>query len=214
MAGVDGRENGTNAILQRRSSLTYHWYYLHFQFLPDMIDQFEQCPDIDKCLARLSDDDRIAVATTANHAKSSPSIDNDKLYCFDDRVHFHQYPVAMFARTNYPLWSTVNQHLKWAVEGGLIAKWRRDESQTHKSQSSKRKSRTRLTNGHVFFAWALYFLMGSGAIIIFISEHVIYPRRDGGRIWQLLHLAVNDDRLFLRPKRFSNIGEWFEEKAL
>lgn len=146
----------------------------------------------------MRDEDRLAVATTASHSRT---IDDAYLHCFDDTAPLYRYPVTMFVRKRHStLMTLLNRHLQNAVESGLTEKWKNDILRK-KRLTYGHETRGALKNENLFFAWFLCALLIIGSLLILVVERIVHSKRKNNRFWHILHLAINDDRIFLRSRR-------------
>lgn len=180
-----------------------------------MLGQFVLCSNVDECVLRLADDDRLAVAVSLKHALNSGHIPQADIYCFIEQQNLYNYPIAMFIPNNSALRSKINTLIQWSLEGGLFVKWAKDASRVRQHEKwldlgIERNERRRytdhdykLTIDHIFFGLVVY---GSGMVIalfFFLFEHVLYSKVSPPNVhtfWQWAEKFIDGKRYFLvRP---------------
>lgn len=174
------------------------------------------CPDIDECLVQLADNDKLAVAVSRKHALNNAVIPNWMIYCFEDTKHFYGYPISLLMPQNHPLKLVINEHIQWALEGGLFIKWLSDSKVNFKQQS-----RIDYISAHpvkfeqISIGWVFLLFFTSLAFIIFIVEHIInlnIKKSNTRQIWIIANMLFDGQRYFWLPpsgrKRILRQGIW------
>lgn len=157
------------------------------------------CKDIDICLQHLKDNEKLAVATSREHALNSPLISKQKIFCFRRSQSIYNYPVVIQMRKNFPFAIELNEFIKRAVEGGLIIKWRWDSQTTYKYEPDKVPLK-HLTVEHMAGAFTAFFILGLCSIGACIAEQIVHRRarmRNAIRFWKIVDMLIDPERHFL-----------------
>lgn len=171
-----------------------------------MIGQYNICENIDDCLARLVDDDHLAVIASKRHAMANHRIPNWLIYCFDNQDRILGYPVSMFMpNDDYQLHESVNKFVQFAVETGLFVKWTKDSQSPFKQ--SKQPANTKflthqLTIEQFFTGLAFYAVFTTFSIGAFVAEQIVkrFVRQpNAGRFWRIAEMLIDGDRHFMIP---------------
>lgn len=165
-----------------------------------MIAASHRCPVVDDCLIDLFDNARLAVAVSQRHAMNNPTLPESMIYCFADSEHIYRYPVSMIIRKDNPMLDAINEHIQWAVEGGLLVKWFKDIQATFNRAIDENLGPKKLAIENISAALFGYALFGMFAVCAFIAEHIVHraARRSGaGRFWKIADMLIDGDRHFL-----------------
>uniref|UniRef100_A0A1B0CXD1 Uncharacterized protein n=1 Tax=Lutzomyia longipalpis TaxID=7200 RepID=A0A1B0CXD1_LUTLO len=87
---------------------------------------FTICPDIDVCLEHVKRDSQLGVAVSRQHARNSPLIDENDMFCFSHAHNIYSYSVSMLAKRDYHLLPKINDIIRTILESGLLYKWQKD----------------------------------------------------------------------------------------
>lgn len=184
---------------------THALTHIRDEFPPAMIERYRVCPNLDDCLAQLVADDRLAVAISRQHARNSRRVPKQKIYCFDRREQIMDYPVSAWLPADDPWIERFNERFRWALEGGLLAKWRSDSQTPQQIKHSTAKGPEVLTMEHLFTAAVLYITFFVLSIFILSLEHLInYHMRkpSPSRFWRWADMMIDGKRHFLMPDMF------------
>lgn len=89
-------------------------------------DNFEICYDIDKCLAEIAKDLRLAVAVSREHSENSPLMKKTNMFCFTRSHNVYNFLVSILARRDHHILSRINRNIRGILEAGLLSKWQAD----------------------------------------------------------------------------------------
>lgn len=164
-----------------------------------MIDSFSVCNDIDKCLDYLTsnDGDDLAVGISRLHAATTSHFENHKIFCFDRSQNIANYSMSLLIRKDLELIVEINAIIRNAVEGGLIAKWHKENSVVVRPDA-----------GHIVsdslgmqYAWAIFYFLYFPAIIVatavyfvecYVARKMKQPRRL--KLWRYLSQCLDAHR--------------------
>lgn len=167
------------------------------------LGSFETCNDMDECLAKLADENNydLAVGVSRLHAMHSRLFQNHNIFCFRPSENIENYSISLAIRGNVELVSRINRVIRGALEGGLIAKWERENA-----------IRVRPENDGIvaYQPWRLetllsvfYFCLFAGFALgfsLFLFEHYVAyeigrPQSAKKRIfWSLMEKAIDGRR--------------------
>lgn len=164
------------------------------QYSDEKRNKFLICKNIDKCLAQLQYEQNTAVAVSRHHANNCPLISSDKIFCFDRAENIGSFSVFMLMRENFEFNPQINKLIRYAMEGGLLEKWRADSTMNYKFQKEKGVFKA-LSIEHLGVGW-LVILFGSIASFLTLL------------IEKFLHYKVLTSR-----SRFWIYGEYFFDGA-
>lgn len=169
-----------------------------------MMDNYQICPNIDQCLVQLGDNDRLAVATSKEHATNNQHIPSWKLSCFSKNGEKIQTDfISMFVRRNHHLYHDINKIITMALEGGLFVKWGKLSSQLNAYLDLQRVQQHRssqLPFEYIYPAFVVYMSFNLFAVFIFMFEHFVHYRAHGrkpDRLARIGDLLIDGQRHFL-----------------
>ncbi|XP_055299443.1 uncharacterized protein LOC129567020 [Sitodiplosis mosellana] len=186
----------TNLRLAGDSNVLSH---LEFRNLvpENEIRSFEVCDDIEKCLKRLTFDDSLAVATSQRYLESL-NIRRD-IFCFDTSQNIYSYLRKFLIHTDFKLKDSCNNAVKWIMEAGLIARWKKDFS--FKRDIDIENAEVHSVNiedllGALILFGGFFML----AIIVAGIEQITFRKAHFGNpksFWKWMSMMIDGDRHFL-----------------
>lgn len=183
------------------------------RFPSEKIASFAACPNIDKCLKDLEENDKLAVAVSRLHAQNNLHIARQKLFCFDRNQNILRYPVQLLMRKNFPLANQINDIIRRITESGLFIKWMSDSFVQQKSDS-KGLTIQRLTTDHIIGGLLVYSLFLSFAIGAAIAEQIVYKhvkQKRHCRFWKIAECFLDNGR---QEFLFILLWKWFSCKKI
>lgn len=159
--------------------------------------------NFDALLKKLTNDDRLAIATPKRHAMSNQAVSRHNIYCFGENEQILAYPLSMFIRRDHPLQARINYLIQLAIEGGLIGKWTKDIERKFREESNQLMGPHILTVEHIFLGLVFLGLYTLFAIGAFIAEHIVHTRvnrPNAHRFWGVADMLIDGERHFLLPE--------------
>lgn len=145
-----------------------------------ILERFSFCPNIEKCLAEIRKNTKLAVGLSRQHALNNPRIHRSDTVCFPQASNIYTYSVLMQARQDFYLLPHINDIIGRAVEHGLVVNWM-EKSQNYTSIRLIVGSTgpNPLTVNHVLGA-IVVMAAGLGlAILSFAVEVFLVPKVEG-----------------------------------
>lgn len=166
-------------------------FFSYLQFHNEQMEKFEIIDDIDRCLDRLKFDDKLAVATSRFHVKTTP---HEKIDCFDQSQNIHNYLNTFMIRSDFPKKKLFNDVLKHVVSSGLVPKWKKDlqfyrETETTTSVKSIR-------NGIMVRQGIMFFSVSISTFIVEIIIHRKAHSNNASFFWKFLDKVIYGQRCF------------------
>lgn len=172
--------------------------FLSFTFLKvpiNILNRFETCTDLDKCLQCLTTDKHLAVAVSRQRAMNNHAIRRSKLYCFDETQNVRTYFVAMYVNNNCFTRDQIYKLTKRFFESGFFTKWTMDSNINHADFNNQLVKK--ISFDHILgaiFGCSFTFAWGVIQFILEILSHKRARRSNAGRIWILLDRLHDNER--------------------
>lgn len=81
------------------------------------------CDDINKCIQKLNNHSKLAVAVSRSHISGYRSAENIDFFCFAKLSSVYSFPVSIVSVHQFHLLPKINQYIGQLLEHGLISKW-------------------------------------------------------------------------------------------
>lgn len=152
-------------------------------------ENFVPCKNLDECLVELRNDDRMAVASSRQHAENNKVIRDSEIFCFPRTSNIHSYAVKMLVRKDYHLLPKFNDLIARVLESGLFGKWyseakARKVSVKSMQQVASQDTAQPLQLKHLAGAYGLLLLGLAGSSLAFIFEwFIFYLSRKRNYMW-------------------------------
>lgn len=142
-------------------------------------ENFFPCNNLDKCLAELRNDYRLAVASSRQHAENNKVIGDSEIFCFPRTSNIHSYAVKMLVRKDYHLLPKFNDLIARVLESGLFGKWYGEAKARKVSVKSLQKAASQSTAQplqlkHLAGAYGLLLFGLASSTLSFLFEWFIY----------------------------------------
>lgn len=153
------------------------------------------CYNIEECLIRAANDDRIAVAVSRQHTFYNPRIPRDQLYCFGRDENIYVYLVTLLLPKKFHLLHKINPIIQHVIESGHMQKWARDLDMKRKIKEEVQRVREdpvkRLTLADVGGSFAFTAILLAFAFLVFVTEcwvhWMVTKRRTRLKLVKMLH---------------------------
>lgn len=151
--------------------------------------------DINAYIRQLRWNDSLAVATTIERAQAGFGA---MAYCFDSLESFHEYPLSILMRKDFPFANKLNEFIWQVYSNGLLSMWTKQYQigviETDEEEFEQVSAET------LFFLLIFYFTMSFALVLFLAAERLIYKnvrRENSAKIWRLLEMATDPYRYFL-----------------
>uniref|UniRef100_A0A336M3L9 CSON011600 protein n=1 Tax=Culicoides sonorensis TaxID=179676 RepID=A0A336M3L9_CULSO len=139
-----------------------------------IVENFQVCKKLDKCLEKIKYDKMTAVAISRHHALNSPMISPLDMFCFSTSNNIYTYSVAMLVKKQFHLLLKIENIIRGITESGLLSKWQRDsELVVVNTDSDDEGSVTRLKFEHVQGGFLLWVIGMGLAFVAFVFEWIV-----------------------------------------
>lgn len=172
-----------------------------------MLDNYQVCSNIDNCLIQLIHNNRLAVATSYTHALNYQAAIHPHVYCFKNNEYINTYPVAIFMRSNHPLFTQIQQIVRMAIEGGLIERWEQKAQNAHSMnvRHFEIRQRTPLSFEQVLIPMAVLLLSAVIASAVLCLERYVFKMASARRskyrkFWRWMEKLIDGRRNCLRNR--------------
>lgn len=91
-----------------------------------VLEKFVPCSNIDRCLAEVKDNYKLAVGLSRKHALNNPRINHGNLFCFPSKSSIYTYSVVIQTIDDYYFLNKMNTLISQFVENGFIVLWYRN----------------------------------------------------------------------------------------
>jgi hypothetical protein len=146
-----------------------------------LLEHYESCLKMDKCLLELKTDHKLAFAISRQHALNAkvPVSDMD-IYCFEKADNIFSFSVVMLFKKDHHLLPRVNTLIRRITESGFILKWRTDAELIKFRENLQRRRDDEATVNRAINLNQLIGAFGLGGVgmivaaIAFSSEWIVF----------------------------------------
>lgn len=195
-------------MLQNRSNIENIFGQIPRSYLDE---HFHICEDIGQCLLDLEINNRLAIATSRQHALNHRI---SKIYCFDESQNIYKHLISMYVRKDHHAFDNIMIFTIRAFESGLFVKWERDSKIAHQAKP-KVSTIFSLKLSHIYGSIFIYLLFAFLGMIFFLAEMYTFRKarvENSRRFWVICDLLIEGQRNFLvikenKIKFFANNNE-------
>lgn len=170
----------------RGSENTYNFFVSNMDTNPlakYVVQHFEICEDIDRCLHDILSDPTLAVAVSREHSENSPLMKVRNMFCFPRTHNIYNFLISVLARRDHHILARMNRNIRSILEAGLLVKWQKDSQHVAMGSDEADKSAGGDAEGsgqivlrldHVQGAFFVGSIGLTLALVVFILEWAFY----------------------------------------
>lgn len=164
---------------------------------PDLLEKFQFCEDIDVCLNQIESNEKLAVAVSYEHVRSSLLLLKSKIHCFDKNESIQEFAVRFLVRKNFTFTNQLNDVIRFANDNGLIVHW----LEMNRMIPHFHDNPTVLSiYVDIQAVWIVFTSLIGFAVFVLIAERIIHRKSieiNNGRFWFIAEILIHPDRQFL-----------------
>lgn len=141
-----------------------------------VLENFIPCSNVDRCLAEIKENYKLAVGLSRRHALNNPRINRGNLFCFPPTSSIYTYSVVIQTREDFYLLNNMNVFIGQYVENGLIVLWYRNSLNLTTIEEDDEQPEP-LTVHHMLGAIVVLAVGLCLATLTFVVEHLNYLRK-------------------------------------
>lgn len=144
-----------------------------------LVRSYVACFEMDKCLAELKTNDKLAVAISRQHAKNARiPLNDDEMFCFDKANNIFSFSVVMLFKKDHHLLPAFNTLIRRIAESGFVLKWKADSEFVKTKADAKPRdphgNEQPINVSHLLGSFALIAVGFIASVVFFGFEWFIY----------------------------------------